>query len=193
MTDSKDSKDNKQDKTNLQTKTNDSKPTESDQMKKLFDNMYEFVIQTYSGVLISYIRLIKEEDSKHINDTELLIILNVLLKKYLNMCYHSYYKNNDGYVINNFNNIINVGLIKNVTCLIYWIDKITYTLFNISSKIIIDVIESVNDIDICRDRFRKIASVGYKKIYSSLANFKGCSDNCHNEEYDGEDIFIFSS
>jgi hypothetical protein len=136
-------------------KPTESEETHSKQIEKLLNNMSEFIFQTYSGVLISYIRLIKDDTSNHIDESELFHILNVLLKKYLNMCYHSYYNNSDGYVINNFNTIINI--------------------------------------DVCRNEFREIASIGYKQICSIIKEFKGCSDHCNNEEYDGEDIFIFSS
>lgn len=156
--------------------------TQCDDMKK---ELKQFLVQAICGPIMSQIRI----GNLDITDD----IIKYYLVRYLNICWHSFNKKDDDYVVDTFNKILDFNIIKGSVCLLYWIKNI--------GEIMIDMI----DLDTILEELDSFETLGGKRenlveyineIFDILeADLKLekmlCEgDKCDNS-YDGTDLFLF--
>lgn len=161
------------------------KKLQSDEEKKFFLDMKPFVIQAVNGTFMAFL---SQEQFSQINDSrQITSILNMFLKIYLNMCWHSYGKKNDKYIVESFDKLLGYNLIKGSVCLIHWIDNI--------GMIMTGLLDLSNTLLQLRtmppNEQRRLIDINLTFMYDVIsADFSGiiCTGTC-NDKYDGKDIF----
>jgi uncharacterized protein (UPF0248 family) len=168
-------------------KMNTYKKHQTDEEKKLFGDMKQFMVQAVCGIFMAYITT---PELSQIPPDQLNQLFRLFLKEYLNKCWHSYGKKDDTYVIRTFDKILSHNLIKGSVCLIHWIDNIAYTMikgFEYSTRI-----SDLNKLSVDQKRlyFEQILAIIYDILTRKLSGFT-CVGTC-DDVYDGKDIFVAS-
>ena len=166
---------------------NTEKKQQSDEEKKLFSDMKQFMVQAVCGIFMAYIKTpeFAQIPSDHLNQ-----LFQLFQKEYLNKCWHRYGKKDDQYIVKSFDKFLAHNLIKGSVCLIHWIDNICHTMikcFNFSTKI-----SDLNNLSIDQKRiyFEQTLAIIYDTLTNELSGIK-CIGTC-NDDYDGKDIFVSS-
>lgn len=161
------------------------KKQQTEEEKKFFADLKPFVIQAVCG---PYMAFLSQKQFSGMNDYQQIIpILNMFLKIYLNMCWHSYGKKSDKFVVETFDKLLGHNLIKGSVCLIHWIDNIGMImtgLLDLSSAII--QLRTMNP-----DEQRRLIGANLTIMYDVISpDITGirCTGTC-NDKYDGKDIF----
>ena len=151
--------------------------------KELLRELKYFLVQAINGTIMAPIRM-------GLNITK--NSLKIYFIKYLNICWHSFNRKDDSYLVDTFNKMLKFNIIKGSVCLIHW--------FKTIGDIMIDRI----NLSGCLDELNKLKTIDEKRenvnhnielIFDSLdINFDNvtCQGNkCDNSYDDGQDIFSF--
>lgn len=159
--------------------------SQSKKEKVFFADMKPFVVQAVSGTFIAFL---SEKKFDPITDYHQVVpILEMLLKIYLNICWHGYGKKDDQYVVNVFNGLLAHKLVKGSVCLIHWAENIGNIMIGA-----LDLTDTLSQLrTMTRNKQRELININLAVMYDLIVpNISGirCTGTC-NDEYDGKDMY----
>lgn len=151
-------------------------------------DLKKFIKQAVSGALMNTTNCTINNKSNE----WLLNLDSVLIKIYLNMCWHSYGKKNDEYMMQSFDQILSHNMIRGIVCLIHWIDHIGLMMLEkiIGSGFLLEIM------NIETNTKRQKINAELSKIYDGMATIIAkinCDGQQCDNDYDGKDFFIIQS
>lgn len=169
----------------------DPKIIEAIQTTCFIKEIKQFICQAISGIYIAPYKLNNKFIEKYTNhDT-----CEVLAAKYLNSCWHSYWKNDDDYVVGIINRALSWCVIKGKKCIFNWFMQIIKLLIDEVSSFVMstDMQKENNTID----EIRKILYAKIEKCYDTLTNkiiedrSLKCTGECDDKYDEHDDLFSF--
>ena len=152
-------------------------------------DLKEFLIQALRGGIIAPLTMNMEISL----DTVLYLYI-----QYLNMCWHSYNKKDDDFIVRTFDKLLNYNLIKGSVCLFSWLKEFGLHIlgtFNATNKFS-ELNETFKDKNISGiDNKRMFVGHVIENIFDILfsdINLPECKGDLCDNSYDGKDLFIFS-
>jgi len=169
------------------------KTLKNDYLKEqaFFEDLKDFIVQCIGGIVLNIInpdpRVVGVVNK--IPDCNFLAFFDMMVKQYLNRCWHGYGKKNDPFVIKHFDKALSHNLVKGKVCLIMRIDVYSVV---IAQKLNLAQLK-VSMAGINRDIQRQLLYILIEGLYNNLVlpfeKIK-CIGTC-DDSYNGEDLFIF--
>jgi hypothetical protein len=159
----------------------ESKLKTNHESSKIFMFMKPFIVQAVTGTVMAYVRQKEKIDPVK--------MCSVYLKIYLNMCWHSYNKKDDAYVVESIDKILSHKKIKGVVCVIHWIDRIGEQILKS-----LDFDKAMQEIFKMSSENRRVTltqnvEIVYGFVTQPMDDIL-CDGDC-DDSYDNQDIFIF--
>jgi hypothetical protein len=158
-----------------------------------FKALEPFVVQ---AITASFMAFLSDRSSDNITSyLKISPLIKQTIQQYLNICWHGYNLNEDTYIVDTFNDLIAYDLIKNVICLIDWIELISKTIIN--SLDLDETIKYLRTLEKDKVEQKSVIYMNLKILYnqvtSEISNI-GCNEHkCIYKPvdfYDGNDFFI---
>jgi hypothetical protein len=158
-----------------------------------FKNLEPFVVQ---AITASFMAFLSDRSSDHITSyLKISPLIKQTIQQYLNVCWHGYNQNKDNYVVDTFNELMSYDLIKNVICLIDWIELISNTIIN--SLNLDETIKYLRTLEKDIVEQKSVISMNLKILYNQVVaeiSDIDCNENkCIYKPidfYDGKDFFM---
>jgi hypothetical protein len=154
--------------------------------KAFFDSLTDFIVQCVSGQIMNTIRFLSYRPNE-----DPFAIASMLVKKYMNICWHGYGKKNDEYVIKVIDEALSHNVIKGSVCLLMWIHEISLIMLEkLQLPKLISELECMP-----MDIKRIIANILTEGLYKNMAlpfkNIRCEGDKC-DHTYNNMDLYLFS-
>ena len=150
--------------------------------KDMLKDLGEFMVQALTGTIMA--QIINNNNDYPTHDK-----LKENLRTYLNICWHSFGRNNDKYVTEIISKILSFDVIKGSVCLFHWMKTIGEVMINmIDLDSLVHELEKMAILDEKREVISLNMTALYDHVCSDLKNLRCTGDDCDNS-YDSLDLF----
>lgn len=154
-----------------------------EQYNGVMEELRDFLVQAITG---TFMYQIKNKNNNITNDD-----IKYFFITYLNKCWHAFNKKNDKYLVDTFNKILNLNIIKGSVCLLNWIRELGEHMIDMIN---IDVmLDDLKEFDSFKEKMYAMddmMDIAFDKLEPRLNIEKiKCYGNSCDSSYDGSDIF----